>query len=180
MPKPHVTLFEVLQALGGPLEEPALWALLQQTGLFMLRALAGKYVNSRVLCMTESQPCRASYHNIASVLQCMALLAPPPPLDPRGADLLITPESVLLYPGGAVSVLRGTHDGSFRAPEASRETEPGPHEKVYRASKIIFFLAKKNYESWTKIFCKNFPLGIIKLLFLLQEMILHCSIIMIL
>ena len=42
MPKLHVTLSEVLQALGGPLEEPALWALLHQASATVQMALAGR------------------------------------------------------------------------------------------------------------------------------------------
>ena len=41
-----------------------------------------------------------------------------------GPGLLITPESVLLYPGGTVAVLSGMHDGAeskFRAPETTSD-----------------------------------------------------------
>lgn len=41
MPKLHVTLSEVLQALGGPLEEPTLWALLHQASAAVHTALEG-------------------------------------------------------------------------------------------------------------------------------------------
>ena len=57
----------------------------------------------------------------------------------QGAGLLITPESVLLHPGGSVSVLPGLHDGTeskFSAPETTRES-PRNHEKVRTSDTIL-------------------------------------------
>ena len=42
MPTPHVSLQDVLSALGGPLEERALWALLRQGASTLAREIRGE------------------------------------------------------------------------------------------------------------------------------------------
>lgn len=64
----------------------------------------------------------------------------------QGAGLLITPESVLLHPGGSVSVLPGLHDGTeskFSAPETARES-PRNHEKVRTSDTILMTVCVGN------------------------------------
>lgn len=109
----QVTLQEVLSAIGGPLSEVSLWALLYRAHEGLKRAIEGK---ERYRLGLDS------YY-------------PPPPTDVsigRELDLLITPESMLLGFGGTVQLLPGiSHDSSnFSAPELRNTQNPIDIEKV--------------------------------------------------
>lgn len=53
-----------------------------------------------------------------------------------GPGLLVTPESVLLYPGGRLEVLPGMYDGAeseFSAPEMTLDHEVNVEKVVYKS-----------------------------------------------
>lgn len=81
-----VSLQEVLSAIGGPLEEQSLWALLYQTSKSLIKALKGSNID--YACPAHKLPA----HVLAGV---------------ERPELLITPESTLLYHGGDVKFLQG-------------------------------------------------------------------------
>lgn len=87
MPTP-VSLSEVLGALGGPLEERPLWAVLHQAAIVLREHVHGK--------STCELPHVASHAAMASFA-----------LGSGGPSLLITPETLLLQRGGTVQLLQG-------------------------------------------------------------------------
>lgn len=111
-----VTLSEALRVAKQPLKEPALWALLH---------LAGSAVQA----------------SLSSKLSCMDVLHVYEPLPflvgGTGPGLLITPDSVLLYPEGRLEVLSGVHDetkSKFTAPEVD-------HDDRVDEEKVDIFIA---------------------------------------
>ena len=94
MPTPHVSLQEVLSALGGPLEERALWALLRQGASTLAREIRGEIASYN----SRGNGARLGEQNYVR-------------FSPRAATevpcLLISPESMLLYHGGVVQFLQG-------------------------------------------------------------------------
>ena len=81
-----VSLQEVLSAIGGPLEEQSLWALLYQTSKSLAKALQGKRMRKQVSIESRSMHAHSGGER---------------------PELLITPETTLLFHGGDVKFLQG-------------------------------------------------------------------------
>ena len=86
-----VSLQEVLSAIGGPLEEQSLWALLRQTTKSLTKALQGTPSRNSL----TRPPFARLFHAITFSTER------------DNVELLITPETTLLFHGGEVKFLRG-------------------------------------------------------------------------
>lgn len=121
----HVTLSEVVQVASPPLKERIVWVLLHLASSAVQDALKGSHSSTGIIILswpvsTSPSPFRAARMG-------------PGDREAEGREMLITPESLLLYPGGRLEVLSGVYDSTesqFRAPEMSLHGEHSV-EKVY-------------------------------------------------